>query len=140
MSIQKRRLFNQINSFSWNGQIVSQPMEVKKALFQSFEEFDTNNQGSTPFSLINLNWYKISSEENSVLERPFSMEEIWVALRDSNSTKAPGPDGLNAGWLKFMWPHISKIVLKFFQDFYNNGHIPTGANSSFVVLIPKKSN
>lgn len=66
------------------------------------------------------------------------MEEISVALSEMESTKAPGPDGFNAGWIKKLWPQIKdQVFVFFFQEFYKNANIPSGANSSFFVLIPK---
>lgn len=138
MAIQKRRQQNQINSFDWDGKTVYNPSEINEAIFQQFKEFYNDNRGSTPFSLSSLNWYELTKEEVDKLERPFSKEEIWVALRECDSSKAPGPDGFNAGWLKNMWPLISGKVLEIFQKFHNSSHIPVGANSSFVILIPKK--
>lgn len=64
-------------------------------------------------------------------------EEILVALRESSLTKAPGPDGFNAGWLKKMWHIISGKVMEFFQYFHYSASLLKGSNSSFVALIPK---
>lgn len=63
-----------------------------------------------------------------------------VALKESDSSKSPGPDGFNFGWLKSMWVHISDKVLNFFNEFHSSGFIQRGVNSSFIVLIPKKHN
>lgn len=37
-----------------------------------------------------------------------------------------------------MWPLISDMVFNFFTEFHEKAVIPQGANSSFIVLIPKK--
>lgn len=73
------------------------------------------------------------------IDREFSSEEIWLALSESSPLKSPGPDGLNIAWIKKLWPFISAEVKEFFDKFYSEGYIPQGANSSFIVLIPKKS-
>lgn len=69
--------------------------------------------------------------------KEFTLEEIEDALKDTESSKAPGPDGLNAGVLKSLWSTIKLDVLRFFSNLYHSGVIPKGCNSSFIVLIPK---
>lgn len=39
---------------------------------------------------------KISDDQKRRLDRPFSREEVEVALKIINPTKAPGPDGAHA--------------------------------------------
>lgn len=71
-------------------------------MFQGFKKFYCNVHASSPFHLSALNWKTISKEDASYMTRQFSLEEIWVALQDSDSRKAPGPDGFNAVWLKML--------------------------------------
>lgn len=63
-----------------------------------------------------------------------------MALNESDSLKAPGPYGFNAGSLKNLWPFIKDQMVYFFNQFYDSGFIPKGAKSSFIVLIPKVQN
>ncbi|WOH13938.1 hypothetical protein DCAR_0933451 [Daucus carota subsp. sativus] len=58
----------------------------------------------------------------------------------TDKTKAPGPDGINAGVLTTLWPEIKMEVLKVFNDFHRDGKLPSGSNSSFIALIPKSPN
>lgn len=90
------------------------PPEIRQALLQDFKDFYCSIEGSTPFSLSNLEWQPVSSEEAKFMTRQFSKEEVWSALQETDSNTAPGPDVFNAGWLKELWPHISEKVL-FFQ-------------------------
>lgn len=136
--IHQRRRRNQIQKLVSNNALVLKPMEIKNALLQDFSDFYCNSINHTPFSLSKLEWKSVSREESSFLTRNFTEEEIFCALQESDSNKAPGPDGINAGWLKKLWPQISEKVLSFFEDFHHRGFIPQGANSSFIVLIPKK--
>ncbi|RVW67401.1 LINE-1 reverse transcriptase-like [Vitis vinifera] len=56
---------------------------------------------------------QISQQEAETLERPFSEEEIYVALMEMNGDKAP--------------------------DFYDHSSFLKSLNNTFLVLIPKKS-
>lgn len=67
----------------------------------------------------------------------FTLLEIEEALHETDKSKAPGPDGINAGVLSHIWPTIKTEVLLFFQLFHETGQIPTGLNSSFIALILK---
>lgn len=79
----------------------------------------------------------LNASKRNFLSRKFTLQEIEEALKATDSTKAPGPDGINAGVLKSMWSVIKKDIEELFQSLYQNNLIPPGLNSSFLVLIPK---
>lgn len=76
-------------------------------------------------------------EASIELERPFTEEEILLALKEINPGKAPGPDGFNARYLLFLWDSIKASILSFCQGFFSHAFIPRGINASFLALIPK---
>lgn len=135
--IHSRRQANNIRSIKWNGDVLINPEDIRQAILSEFKKFFVTDLGNSPFSLKSLNWYSLDSTEQQFIDRPFCKEEIWSALKDNDGKKAPGPDEFNAGWLKSLWPLLSEKILQFFQDFHSNAYIPTGANSSFIALIPK---
>jgi hypothetical protein len=49
---------------------------------------------------------KVTSEENGMLEAPFSEEEIKKAIDDSYAEGAPGPDGFSFLFYQKFWPDI----------------------------------
>lgn len=61
-------------------------------------------------------------------------------MQDTDGTKAPGPDGINAAVLRSIWPEIKEDILNFFADFHRSGCVPKGYNASFIALIPKVPN
>lgn len=82
---------------------------------------------------------KLHQNSKSTMVPTFSESEIETALKSMESAKAPGPDGMNAGILKILWPQIKFDILKFFDDFHREGKFPREINSSFIVLVPKSS-
>jgi len=70
----------------------------------------------------------------------FSEEEIRAAMWSCNSSKSPGPDGFNFGFIKFCWEIIKKDVMAAMKDFSVSGHCPRGTNASFLCLIQKVEN
>lgn len=112
----------------------------KMVFLKILKNFFCKYMRSSPFSLLSLNWYQVSEDETQLLQKPFSTEEVLIALKESDSMKSPGPDGINAGWLKKLWPFLHNEVLEFFHKFYSESYIPHGAYSSFIDLIPKRPN
>lgn len=138
-TIQQRRRFNQINKLIWRNETLISPLDIKKGLLNEFEEFYSNNGDTSPFYLTSLEWSIVTTRDAELMIREFSREEIWIALQECDSKKALGPDGLNAGWLKKVWLLLAEKVFSFFKEFHAKASIPQGANSSFIVLIPKKA-
>lgn len=56
--------------------------------------------------------------------------ELW-------QSKAPGPDGYNFLFIKNAWEILKDDFSTVIAEFHRSGHIPQGANSSFISLISK---
>ncbi|KAE8729704.1 Cysteine synthase D1 isoform 1 [Hibiscus syriacus] len=76
----------------------------------------------------------------NALEKPFSEEEVWEAIANSDSNKAPGSDGLNLGFFKKFWSSLKEDIMLFFKGFYVGKEWDMEVNHSFISLIPKKDN
>lgn len=116
------------------------PSDIKNAILQGFKDFFCLNKDPSSFHLSSLDRFLLNLEEANDMTRQFSKEEIWIALQESDSRKAPGPDGINAGWIKKVWPHLSRKIVSYFNEFHDRAAIPIGANSSFIAPIPNKLN
>ncbi|PNY13834.1 cysteine-rich receptor-like protein kinase [Trifolium pratense] len=88
----------------------------------------------------NLQFQSLSSSEAYELEKPFTEEEVKQSVWDCESFKSLGPDGVNFGFVKDFWPEIKGDFMRFMLEFYSNGKLVRGSNSTFIVLIPKISN
>ena len=71
------------------------------------------------------------------LSRPYSVEEVKVALFQMGPTKAPGPDGMNALFYQKFWHIVGNDVSSAMLDFLNSGIMIPEINYTHIVLIPK---
>lgn len=79
----------------------------------------------------------VNQEDNVFLTREVSEQEMELALSQSSSDKAQGPDGMNAGVIKALWEKLKMDLMDTINFFMDKGKLPQGMNSSFFSLIPK---
>ena len=65
------------------------------------------------------------------------MEEINLALKDCDASKAPSYDGFNFKFVKEIWHDIRQEVYDLIFEFFDFGIFPKEINQTWVVLIPK---
>ena len=80
---------------------------------------------------------KISQEQASILERMPSKEEISLAVKSCDPSKAPGYDGFNLNFIKKFWDDFGEEICSFIFGFFESGHFPPEINLTWVALIPK---
>ncbi|KAJ9553924.1 hypothetical protein OSB04_017969 [Centaurea solstitialis] len=120
-----------------NGLWSEDPSKIKDAAFNFFaSRFKEPVQIQATFS--SPSFKKISSEDASMLEAPFSIEEIEAAVNSCEGSKAPGPDGVNFNFIKKHWSTIKHSFVEAVFHFERSGFIKKGCNASFVALVPKK--
>ncbi|GKV32054.1 hypothetical protein SLEP1_g40687 [Rubroshorea leprosula] len=112
---------------------------MKEEIASFFEDIFKEEQWDRP-KLEGVSFKQISQLENDHLVGAFSEEEIDAAVRDCDSSKAPGPDGFNFGFVKNVWELIRVDVIRFLHEFHKNGKLVRGLNTSFIVLVPKVDN
>ncbi|GJU88230.1 RNA-directed DNA polymerase, eukaryota, reverse transcriptase zinc-binding domain protein [Tanacetum coccineum] len=80
---------------------------------------------------------KLSIEQKTDLERPFTKEEIKGAVWDCGLNKSPGPDGFTFGFYQRYWNLLAHDIVEAVNHFFTHGFCSKGCNSSFIALIPK---
>ena len=81
----------------------------------------------------------ISEDQNTLLEAPFSEEEIKKAVFSSYLDGAPGPDGFSFMFYQKCWNIIKTDVLALFQDFFVGKLDLFRLNFVVLSLIPKEA-
>ncbi|XP_028111832.1 uncharacterized protein LOC114310137 [Camellia sinensis] len=95
----KRHNRNLIASLEVNGVEVKEPNEVKHAACYHFQSLFTKQWRYRP--RIGGELQKIGANQVvDILEREFSVEEVWAAIKDCDGNKAPSPDGFNMLFFK----------------------------------------
>ena len=134
-----RRARNQLHGVFDNNKWCDSKEEVKVKVCKFFEErFARNDACQVRMDKVSFN--TISEADNDWLVRDFSEEEVRAAIWGCDSSKSPGPDGFNFGFIKYCWDILKKDVMSAVKDFAGFGCWPKGSNASFLCLIPKVEN
>ncbi|KAF7812949.1 reverse transcriptase [Senna tora] len=80
----------------------------------------------------------ISAEDNVLLSRDVSAEEIKCAAFQLGKLKAPGPDGYSGVFFQNAWQQVGDHVVKMVQDFFSSDCDVRSINETDIVLIPKE--
>ena len=79
----------------------------------------------------------LSEEEGESLSIEVSEEEIKAALWSMKPFKAPGPDGIHAGFYQRFWSMVGKSMVEEIKDTFMRKKIPYYLNRTLIALIPK---
>ena len=78
--------------------------------------------------------------EKCRMGREVSDEEIRAALWSRKAFKAPGPNGLHAGFFQYFWHDVQASVCQEVKKAFTFGSIPAFLNTTLITLIPKCNN
>ena len=111
--IAKRRAVNSIRRVKLGCNYILDPNMIKKVFYDHFRNFLSTPNSGKIFDITNLPLPKLKNNQSFNLTAEFTIKEIEEALAMTDKTKAPGPDGMNAGVLTALWPTIKDEVLLF---------------------------
>lgn len=74
--------------------VLEEPNQVKHEVWSHFYNQFTEVWVNRPVLVGEFKSIR-PSDSYHMLEAEFSKEEVWLAIRDCNGNKAPGPDGFN---------------------------------------------
>ena len=79
----------------------------------------------------------VTKDYNEILTRPYTKEEIFIALSQMHPCKAPGPDGMHAIFYQRFWHIIGDEVFSYVSNILHNFSCPGNINCTNIALIPK---
>lgn len=80
---------------------------------------------------------RLSAEEHVFLSKPFSVDEIWLAMKSTHPTKAPEPDGFHAQFYQQHWETVGPSISNMLLIVLNSGGSMHMLNDTFITLISK---
>ncbi|XP_056688438.1 uncharacterized protein [Spinacia oleracea] len=85
------------------------------------------------------NWKDTTDEEHhkSILNAPYTADEVKSALFSIPGVKAPGPDGFGSYFYKDAWHVAGDEVIAAILDMLQNGKLLKEVNHTVITLIPK---
>lgn len=120
----QKRLIHVIRSE--DGNLLYNPRQIREVAMSFYQslyksELKPENKGKSPF-LEDLP--KTSEESSEELEYSLTLGELYKALHDMESGKAPGIDGLPVDFLKVFWSDLGADLLEVFSDSLLKGGLP----------------
>jgi hypothetical protein len=80
---------------------------------------------------------QVSHEENELLIKAFTVDEVREAIFQMEHNKAPGSDGFPAEFYQACWEIIKDDLMELFREFHS-GNLPLyRLNFGTIILLPK---
>lgn len=132
-----RKNQNFINRIRQGGQVV----EDSHRMGNFFTSYYNDLFGSIQDHRSQINWCHLlgpkAQNDLTMLDSPFTHEEIRAAVFGMHADKAPGPDGFPIFFFQKFWDIIKFDIFKLCEDFYNGITDLERINWANIALIPK---
>ena len=123
------------------GNWVEDPDGVQRIFLNGFASLYNTEQVCCPLEPTTIPVWgnRLSDSEALHLAAPPSDAEIFFALNSMKPFKAPGPDGLHAGFFQRFWLVVGNSVKFEVKRMFRTKKIPLHLNKTLIALIPKQS-
>ena len=141
--IQAERAINCIKSSS--GTMTMDLLEINNTFRDFYESIYTSectrDKTAQSIFLEQLHFRTISNDDKIVLDSPLTIKELYEAIGEVNSGKAPGPDGLPIEFYKTFKKQLVRPLLNMYEESFSKGTLPDSLRLAIITLIlkPNKS-
>ena len=136
--VNDHRRGNNVDIIRINGVWILEENEIKERIVNVFMSLLSNSGDWCP-PLSGLQCETLENMDAYALEVSFMEEKVFGVLLGCSEDKALGPDGFSMAFWQFAWDFVKDNVMRFFRDFYKHNKFFKSLNTTFLVLIPKKS-
>ncbi|KAL0017636.1 hypothetical protein SO802_004705 [Lithocarpus litseifolius] len=140
VSIVVRRQRNKIRCLKNSvGEWIVDVEDVKNHILLGFEKLYTTELSCSRWQspILGFSCCFLSKEESAWIGRGVVEEEIKSGLWSLKPFKAPGADGLHAGFYQQFWHEVGKSVCEVVMNVFEHGVVPEFLNDTLITLIPK---
>ena len=123
------------------GEWINSEVEVMEFIRRGFCDIYASSHTSSNWQISQFHAGQVSlnDEERDSLWDLVTDEEIKAGLWSMKANKAPGPDGLHAGFFQLFWPTVGDSVIREVKQIFASRTMPEYLNQTHIVLIPKNS-
>ena len=136
------RAQNKITSLiNHRGERTNNPTEIANTLVEYFQKLLNNYDGSNKEAqtkMLSSIPKLITPEDNNMLNKPITLEEVRLSVFSMNPDKSPGPDGFQAFFFQKCWDIVGEDLWKAIEGSRKGGALLAEINHTFLTLIPKK--
>ena len=99
----------------------------------------TTSKDCAPISIWNVSSWsnRLSREEGELLNCTVTAKDVKDGLWSMKPFKAPGHDGIHAGFYQRNWNVVQEVVVKEVCSIFSSGIMPCNLNRTLITLIPK---
>ncbi|XP_074363513.1 uncharacterized protein LOC141704083 [Apium graveolens] len=97
------------------------------------------NSDNCAVDLSGVDCKMITNEQSGFLLAPVTDMLIFNTIKEMKKNKAPGPDGVNVEFFLATWQVTGPDFCAAVRHFFDSCSMPSGINSTFIALIPKRS-
>ena len=112
-------------------------LQIKDIAVEYFQSLFSSSHPSVQSDIFEAVMPSVSLEMNEQILKPFTREEVEVALHQMEPITAPGPDGMPPLFYHSFWNLIGNDISSAVLDCLNNCNIPKEINHTNITLIPK---
>ena len=114
----------------------------QKKILEEQEMFYKNlyfSERNTVFSLVNDTNIMLTLSQQEDLQRDITKNEMFLALSDMKSGRAPGCDGLTTDFYKFFYKELEEELFNMYLHSLETEVLPPSARKGIISLLPKKN-
>jgi exonuclease III len=129
----------QLQTIKIHNTLLTEPHRIRTEVRKHYQELYTT-KGNKPniredfFSQLPA----LEEEERERCEALLTINELTIALQNTNLGKAPGLDGLTYEFYKKFWKELSPLLLQVANTSLQKGKLPTSMLNGVVTLVPKQ--
>lgn len=132
MSSRIRR--NAIQFIMVDRELVEGVTRVRESVLSHFAAHFHSSHDNRP-TMDDIQFRSVSCRQGACLIKPFSLDEVKVAVWDCDSYKCPCLDGSSFGFIKEFWDILKDDLMQFLVEFHRNGKLTKGINSTSSLLL-----
>lgn len=113
-------------------------INIKKFFANLFERKSNKSFEQCQSFLRDMTLPLVTEQQNEILKKPLSIDELENSIKNSDNGKSPGNDGLPREFYIVFWPNVSQCLFESLIDGKNKGFLSPSQRQAVIKLLEKK--